>query len=136
MINNKVNKVEKDLVLLGAGHANVNVITYIGKTKPKGIRVTLISDNLYSTYSGMIPGYIQGSYSWKDINIDILRLANKFNIRVIQATVTNVLHSEKMIYLEKRPPINYDILSINLGIISFASDNSFLLRRFINFFFT
>ena len=95
MIKHKINKVEKDLVLLGAGHANISVITYIGKIKPKGIRITLITDSLYSTYSGMIPGYIQGEYSWQEINIDVYRLANKFNIRIINASVTNIIHDQK-----------------------------------------
>lgn len=138
MKNNKIEKIENDLVLLGAGHANISVLKYIGALKLKGIRITLITDNLFSTYSGMIPGFIQGEYTWKEINIDVYQLSHKYNVRVIRASVTNIKHKEKKIYLSERPPLNYDILSINLGItakkanIQGASKHSYSLKPISN----
>ena len=71
------NIIKKDLVLLGAGHSNIEVIRYFGKLKLKGLRITLISKNTFATYSGMVPGFIEGKYKWNEINIDLIKLCNK-----------------------------------------------------------
>ena len=64
---NKKKIIEKDLILLGAGHSNIEVLRYFGKNPLNGIRITLINNTYTSTYSGMIPGYIQGTYDWDNI---------------------------------------------------------------------
>ena len=64
------NITKKDLVLLGAGHSNIEVLRKFGIEPLRGLRLTIISNSYFSTYSGMIPGYLQGSYEWNEINID------------------------------------------------------------------
>ena len=90
MIKTKDNIVKKDLVLVGAGHSHIEVIKYLGKLKLNGLRITLISKNPYCTYSGMVPGYIEGQYNWSEINIDVVRLAFKNNIRLILNEVVKI----------------------------------------------
>ena len=84
------NIIKKDLILLGAGHSNIEVLRKLGKNPIKNIRVTLINNAYTSTYSGMVPGYIQGSYDWSDINIDLIKLCNNCNHRLIVATVSKI----------------------------------------------
>ena len=110
--------IEKDLVLLGAGHSNIEVLRKIGMKPFKGVRVTVISNKYLATYSGMVPSYIEGSYSWNDINIDLVQLCNNFSHRLIVSTIIKIDIIKKLIYLKNRPPLSYDFLSINLGIKS------------------
>ena len=47
-----------DLVLIGGGHSNLSVIMELSKKPLKGNRITLISNEIDTPYSGMIPGFI------------------------------------------------------------------------------
>ncbi len=134
MLKIKKNIIKKDLVLIGAGHANIEVIKYIGKLKLEGLRITLISNNYCTTYSGMVPGYIEGVYNWNEINIDLIKLSIQFNVNVIIGEILEISAKENRIFLKKRPPVEFDYLSINLGIVSNikniygAKENAFFLK--------
>ena len=105
--------------MLGAGHANIEVIKYIETLNLDGLRITLISKNYNTTYSGMVPGYIEGIYNWEDINIDLIQLSYQYNINIIISEVLKEISAKKeKIFLKNRPPIKFDFLSINLGIKS------------------
>ena len=117
-LSKKNNVIEKDLVLLGAGHSNIEVLRKLGMRPYKGLRVTVISNTYLATYSGMVPSYIEGNYSWEDINIDLVQLCNNFLHRLVVSVIIKIDIIKKLIYLKDRPPISYDLLSINLGIKS------------------
>ena len=48
----------KQLVLVGGGHANVQVLKELCMIKVRGLHTILISEHIDATYSGMTPGYI------------------------------------------------------------------------------
>ena len=73
------------------------------------------SQNLYSTYSGMIPGFIEGVYSWRESHIDLYKLSLRLNIRFIHSKVINISSANKEIYLKDRPSIKFDVLSLILA---------------------
>ncbi len=122
-MHSKINTIiKKDLVLLGAGHANIEVLRKMGMKPLKGLRVTLITNQIEATYSGMVPAYVAGEYDWSDINIDLLQLCNKFEIRLIVATALKIDRTRNLIFLKGRPPIEFDYLSVNVGIKTKTND--------------
>lgn len=108
----------KDLVLVGGGHAHVHVIKMMGMNPIEGLRVTLISKDVESPYSGMIPGYIAGYYSREECHIDLGRLCRFANVIMLHTEVINIDTRRRMVYCsDQRPPIRYDVMSINIGIV-------------------
>lgn len=110
--------ITNDLVLIGGGHSHLSVLMKLSKKPINGNRITLITNEIDTPYSGMIPGYIEGIYSWRDSHIDLYRLCLKLNVRFIHAEVERVSAYEKEIYFKDRPKIKFDVLSINTGIQS------------------
>jgi selenide, water dikinase len=116
MMQRHAGPVTTDIVLLGAGHAHVQVIREFGMNPMPGVRVTVITDRLQAPYSGMLPGCIAGDYTPEDIHIDVARLARDAGCWLIHAEATGIDRNKKHVLLKDRPPIAYDWLSINVGI--------------------
>ena len=64
----------KQLVLIGGGHSNVQVLRKLCMHQYHGLNVILISESYGAIYSGMTPGYIENLYSLDEITIDLQRL--------------------------------------------------------------
>ena len=69
-----VSRPQIDLVLIGGGHAHVSVLRSFGMKLVPGLRITVISDVLDAPYSGMLPGYVEGVWSYDDMHINLPRL--------------------------------------------------------------
>ena len=50
----------KDVVLVGGGHAHAYTVKMLPMMAPKGVRITLISRDVETPYSGMLPGHVAG----------------------------------------------------------------------------
>ena len=118
MLKSENTIIKNDLILIGGGHAHLMLMMEYGKKPIPNTRITLISNELDTPYSGMIPGYIEGIYSWREAHIDLYKLSMKLNIRFIHSEVINISGKNKKVYLKKRPSLSYDFLSINSGIQS------------------
>jgi selenide,water dikinase len=105
----------KDLVLIGGGHSHVEVLRRLAMQPVSGLRVTVVSRNMQTPYSGMLPGFIAGHYSWDEIHIDLAPLCVAAGARLISAVVTDLDLHNKHLVCEDRPPVRYDLLSINSG---------------------
>ena len=64
-----------DIVLLGAGHAHVEVLRRFAMRPQAGVRLTLIGREPETPYTGMLPGLIRGEYSFEEAHIDLAPLA-------------------------------------------------------------
>lgn len=106
----------KDLVLLGGGHSHALVLKMWAMRLLPGVRLTLISPNAQTPYSGMLPGLISGHYSFDDTHIDLVRVSKFSNARFIQAAASGVDLQKKEILFSDRPALGFDVLSIDTGI--------------------
>jgi selenide,water dikinase len=104
-----------DLVLVGGGHAHVQVIRRFAMRPLDGVRLTVVLDRPEAVYSGMVPGYVAGDYDAAALEIDVVPLARRAGARVVLAAATALDPKTKRIALEGRPPLAYDVASLDVG---------------------
>ncbi|MEM0900008.1 MAG: selenide, water dikinase SelD [Pseudomonadota bacterium] len=108
----------RDLVLIGGGHTHALVLNQWAMNPLPGARVTVINPGPTAAYSGMLPGYIAGHYSRDELDINLDRLCRRAGARLVCAKATGFDRIAKTITVSDRPPIAYDIASIDIGITS------------------
>jgi selenide,water dikinase len=112
--------VETDIVLLGAGHAHVEVLRRFAIRPQPGVRLTLIGREPETPYSGMLPGLIRGDYTHQEAHIDLAPLAALANARLILAEATAFDPNARTVTMPNRPDTAFDLLSIDVGGIPVA----------------
>jgi pyridine nucleotide-disulfide oxidoreductase family protein len=107
---------EHRLVLVGGGHAHVQVVRALAERPEPGLRVTLVTDRLLTPYSGMLPGHIAGCYSSADMHIDLARLAKVSGVALVRSAAIGIDRGARSVTTMDGGSLPYDTLSINVGI--------------------
>jgi selenide, water dikinase len=105
----------RDIVLIGGGHSHVVALRMWAMNPLPGARLTLICTDTDTPYSGMLPGYIAGHYTCDDVHIDVRRLAEFAGARYYRDEVVGIDRAARKVICRTRPPVAYDVLSINIG---------------------
>ncbi len=104
-----------DLLLIGGGHSHLAVVKQLGMRPIPGLRITMISKDIHTPYSGMMPGLIAGHYDYDDTHIDLRKLCQHYGVRLFNNEVNAIDLNRQQVYCNNRPPVRFDWLSINTG---------------------
>ena len=104
-----------DLVFLGGGHAQIAAIKSFAMNPIPGLRLSIVTANIRTPYSGMLPAYVEGVWDEDDLHIDLAHLAQFSGARLIVAPCTGIDADGHKLLFDDRPPVHFDILSINIG---------------------
>lgn len=107
--------IARDIVLVGGGHSHVVALRRFAMKPQPGVRLTLICTDTHTPYSGMLPGYIAGHYSYDEVHIDLRRLAQWAGARFYRDEVVGLDRAARTVICRDRPPVRYDVVSLNTG---------------------
>lgn len=103
-------------MLVGGGHSHALLIRRWAMEPLAGVRLTLVSRDVLTPYSGMLPGLVAGHYTVDDVHIDLARLCAWAGVRFVRGDMTGLDPSRCEIALAgERPPIAWDLLSLDTG---------------------
>lgn len=112
---NNQTPISRDVVFIGGGHSHAIALKMLAMKSIPGVRFTLISSDVQTPYSGMLPGLIAGHYSYDQTHIDLGRLSKACGVRFIEDTVIGLDTTTQTIHCKNHPSFGYDILSIDIG---------------------
>ena len=113
---------QQHLVIVGGGHAHVHVLKSFTMRPEPSLRLTVVSPHSYATYTGMVPGVLAGQYRLREAQIDVRALAARAGAAFLADRVVRVEAQQRLIHLMDRPPLSYDLLSLDIGSQPSAAD--------------
>lgn len=103
------------VVLVGGGHAHVQILDSWAANPPRGAQLTLVVDDENSVYSGMVPGLLAGDYDLAQATISLGSLARRCGASLVLGRVQRVNGARKRVELESGDSVPYDLASLNIG---------------------
>ncbi|MCA3132805.1 MAG: FAD-dependent oxidoreductase [Rhodocyclaceae bacterium] len=103
------------VLLVGGGHAHVEVVRRLGPACPAGVEVVLVSPATDTPYSGMLPGLVAGHYSWRECHIDLVGLCARSRVVFRQGALVALDAGARVARLEDGSSMEWDWLSLDVG---------------------
>lgn len=103
------------VLLVGGGHAHVQVLRAMMMRPWPEARVTVVLDTPVAIYSGMAPGFVARQYRASELEIDVVPLARRAGAEVVLDAAVGVAPAARRVLLESRPPLAYDFVSFDIG---------------------
>lgn len=105
---------ENIILLAGAGHAHLSVLSRAAEFRESGIDLVLVSPRFFR-YSGMATGVIGGLYAAEENRIDVRALAEKRGVLFKEGKITEVDRRARRVRLDSGEALHYAALSWNIG---------------------
>ena len=106
----------KQVLLIGAGHSNIQLLHRLAQLDLASCTVKVLSDVTQAPYSGMIPSYLAGAYDFSDLHFDIEKICRRFGVQFMHASAIKINASERSVETSVGQTVSYDICSIDIGI--------------------
>ncbi|HEY8154297.1 MAG TPA: FAD-dependent oxidoreductase [Myxococcota bacterium] len=103
------------VLLIGAGHAHVEVLRQARSRPQPRVRLTLALDRNPSIYSGMLPGLVAGQYREADLSIDAVALARAAGAEVVLEAIRRVDAGGRRALTESGRELDFDLASFDVG---------------------
>lgn len=105
----------KHLLMLGAGHAHLHILSTLAAQGLAGVQITLVPPSPNPLYSGMVPGFVAGRYPLEDCAIALAPLLKNAAINWLQRSACELDATTRTVTLDDGSTLHYDVLSINNG---------------------
>ncbi|MGC8492791.1 MAG: NAD(P)/FAD-dependent oxidoreductase [Syntrophobacteraceae bacterium] len=105
----------KHLVLVGAGHAHLTILSRLADYLERGHTVTLINPSPYTYYSGMGPGVLSGMYTPQEARFNVKQMAEPGGAVFMEDSVWTIDARNRSLLLKSGRIVPYDVASFNCG---------------------
>ena len=105
----------KRLLLVGGGHAHIEVLRDIAQRPLPGVEVTLVTPSQRMIYTGMVPGVIAGHYAFSECTIDLAGLARRANADLLLTTASLLSPDANRLACADGTVLPYDVVSLDVG---------------------
>jgi len=105
----------QELVLVGGGHSHAIVLKLWGMNPLPGVRLTLITDQTHTPYSGMLPGHVAGFYDFDSCHIDLRQLAQFAGAQFYLDRAIGLDLNQNRVLCQTHPPVAFQWLSLDIG---------------------
>lgn len=105
----------RDVVLVGGGHAHVEVLRRAAMRRAPEVRLTMIARELDTPYSGMLPGLVAGHYRFDDAHIDLRPLCRAAGARLYHDAALGLDLAAQRVICADRPPVSFDVVALDIG---------------------
>ncbi len=103
-----------DLLLVGAGHTHLHVVTRAAQLRDAGFRVRLLAPSTFR-YSGVASATAAGSLPSGAGTIDVSALTRTHGVEHVEATLVGLDLGSRRATTSTGEVLAYDVLSLNLG---------------------
>lgn len=110
-------------MLVGGGHSHIEVLRQAAKGRYPGVDIVLVSPDPVMHYSGMVPGYLRGSYDAGDLAIPLAPLAQSAGARFIAAAADRV-DARNRIVSAGPYALDFDVVSLDVGAAAAGLDET------------
>ncbi|WP_300410872.1 FAD-dependent oxidoreductase [Lagierella sp.] len=104
----------KTLILAGAGHGHIQILSKLQNMKLENLKVLVITNFDRQFYSGMLPGYINESFTIEDVSFKVKDYCKNENIELIFDKIIEIDSRENKVRTLK-DEYHFDYLCMNLG---------------------
>lgn len=103
------------LVLVGVGHAHVEILRRFAERPVPDVSLSLVVDQVESVYSGMVPGLVAGDYELDEVVIPVLPLAERAGAEVFLSAATRVDAAARFVELADGRRVSWEVASLDVG---------------------
>ncbi|HUF77590.1 MAG TPA: FAD-dependent oxidoreductase [Thermoanaerobaculia bacterium] len=103
------------LLLVGAGHAHLEVLRRLGARDHPPVELIVVSDTPRQLYSGMVPGFLYGEYREEEVAVELAPLVRGAGGELVLTRATRVDPEARCVRLEGGGEVGYDLASFNVG---------------------
>ncbi len=105
------------LLLVGAGHAHLEILRRLILRPLPGVALTAVSLGNLHHYSGMVPGYLQGTYREDEIAVRVPDLVARAGGQFLAGRAVALRPDERVVHVETSPG---DTVEVPWDLVSFA----------------
>ena len=102
------------LILIGGGHAHLEVLRQIGRRRFAATEVVLVNPSAHHHYSSMVPGFLQGRYRESDFAFDLGALCRAVGARFVEEAAVQLDGGARTVTIAGGT-LEFDVASLDVG---------------------